>query len=280
MLELSLWWWLAPLVVGFVFFSSDYFLRRKVAAKPGTEPQPEFASHLREGTQAYAGFRGAVLPYLSYLSLHALLSERWLRDRDFDVRGCRRILDVGCGAGQCTQHLAKWADAGTEIVGCDLSREMLIRARQRLRDHNIQWVTGDLTCLPFDDGSFDGVTCNFVLEHLADPQLGLAELARVLVPNGRMLLVTTEDRWTGRWTARAWHCRAYCRRELQQLCQAAGFRWQRELWFSPVHRLFGLGGIGVTLQRCASPQPATIEDGTPHPASLNNRKSQEMVACS
>ena len=57
---------------------------------------------------------------------------------------------------------------------------MLRRARNRLKSDVPSFVTADLSALPFADESFDGVTCGYVLEHLPDPRIGLAELARVM----------------------------------------------------------------------------------------------------
>ena len=197
----------------------------------------------------YAGPAGAILRTLSHLSLHVPLSKYWLRDHTFDLRGATRILDAGCGAGQLTEHLAQYAASDASITGCDFSIEMLLCARQRLRNPMIQFVLGDLTQLPFADGSFDCVTCGYVLEHLSDARPGLAELARVLTPGGRLLLLTTEDKWTGSVTANMWHCRTYNRRELQHHCHELGLIWKQELWFSSVHQRLGFGGICVEIER-------------------------------
>ena len=90
------------------------------------------------------------------------------RERKFDLRGARRILDVGSGAGQIAKHLIKYADPEAEITCFDLSHEMLRRARNRLKSDRPRFVVADLTRLPFADGSFDCVTCGYVLEHLPD----------------------------------------------------------------------------------------------------------------
>lgn len=197
----------------------------------------------------YAGPGGAALKTLSFLSLHVPLSERWLRDRIFDLRGARRILDAGCGAGQLTSHLARYADRDASITACDFSVEMLLRARQRLANSAIQFVLGDLTRLPFADSSFDCVTCGYAIEHLSDARSGLAELARVLCVGGRLLLLTTEDKWTGHLTASMWNCHAYNRQKFQYRCHEQGLIWKKELWYSSVHKLLGMGGICVEIER-------------------------------
>jgi ubiquinone/menaquinone biosynthesis C-methylase UbiE len=103
--------------------------------------------------------------------------------------------------------------------------------------------------LPFADGSFDTVTCGYVLEHLPDPRPGLRELSRVLVPGGRMLLFATEDSVSGAFTSRIWLCRTFNRRELRNICEEAELDWTRELWFSRMHKVFRAGGICVEMTR-------------------------------
>lgn len=199
--------------------------------------------------QLYAGPGGAALKTLSFLSLHVPLSELWFRDRIFDLQGAKRILDAGCGAGQLTHHLARYADPSASITACDFSVEMLVRARQRLQSPSIQFVLGDLKQLPFADASFDCITCGYAIEHLSDARLGLAELARVLKIGGRLLLRTTEDKWTGHLTSRLWNCRVYNRRELQYRCHEQGLIWKKELWYSSMHQRLGIGGICVEVER-------------------------------
>ena len=100
------------------------------------------------------------------LSGHLALGERLLRERKFDLRGAKQILDVGSGAGQIAQHLLKYADLDASLTCFDLSFEMLRRARNRLKSSVPQHLVADLTRLPFADGAFDCVTCGYVLEHL------------------------------------------------------------------------------------------------------------------
>lgn len=199
----------------------------------------------------YSGPQGAILSTCSYLSLHIPLGERMFRKREFDLRGMESILDVGSGAGQLAKHVLKFSDPHARVTCVDLSHRMLCRARQRLKSSRPQFITADITELPFADGSFDGITCGYVLEHVPKPELGLSELARVLQPGGRMLLLTTEDNFSGAWTSRLWCCRTYNRRELRDLCESMGLHWRRELWFTGVHRLFRAGGIGVEIVKMA-----------------------------
>ncbi|MGD0899757.1 MAG: class I SAM-dependent methyltransferase [Thermoguttaceae bacterium] len=195
----------------------------------------------------YDGPQGAVLAACSLLSLHTTLGERLFRSRKFDLQGARTILDVGSGAGQLAQHVLKYADPRSRIICFDLSHEMLRRARHRLRSPRPRFLAADLSRLPFPDGSFDCVTCGYVLEHLPDARVGLSELARVMMPGARMLLLTTEDNFSGAWTSRVWCCRTYNRKELRRICEGLGLQWRQELWYTRMHKMFRAGGICVEL---------------------------------
>jgi ubiquinone/menaquinone biosynthesis C-methylase UbiE len=197
----------------------------------------------------YDGPQGAILAVCSFLSLHVTLGDRLLRERRFDLRGARRILDVGSGAGQIAKHLLRYADKGAQIACFDLSFEMMRRARNRLKSNVPSHLVADLTRLPFADASFDCVTCGYVLEHLPDARLGLAELSRVMVRGGRMLLLTSEDTFSGAWTSRFWCCRTYDRRELFETCQSLSLSWKKELWFTRMHKALRAGGICVEIEK-------------------------------
>ena len=170
----------------------------------------------------YDGPQGAMLATCSMLSLHTPLGDRLFRERKFDLRGAASILDVGSGAGQIAKHLLKYADPDAGITCFDLSHEMLRRARQRLKSDRPRFVVADLTPLPFADGSFDCVTCGYVLEHLPDPRVGPGRTGPRDDARRRMLLLTTEDNFFGAWTSRMWCCRTYNRQELRRICEELG----------------------------------------------------------
>lgn len=197
----------------------------------------------------YGGPKGAVLAACSFISLHLPLGERLFRGRKFDLSGAKSILDVGSGAGQITSHLVKYADVGAHVACFDLSQQMLCRARNRLKSTSPSFVVADLARLPFADGSFDCVTCGYVLEHLPNPRTGLRELSRVLQTGGRMLLLATEDSFSGAWTSRLWCCRTYNRQELMKTCEGLDLYWKKELWFTPMHKMLRAGGICVEIEK-------------------------------
>jgi ubiquinone/menaquinone biosynthesis C-methylase UbiE len=199
--------------------------------------------------RVYGGPKGALLTTCSMLSLHIPLGERIFRSRKFDLRGARSILDIGSGAGQIARHLLKYSDEDTKLTCVDLSHRMLHRARNRLKSTIPQFVTADLAHLPFADGSFDCITCGYVLEHLPDPATGLQQIARVLQTGGRLFLLTTEDSFSGAWTSRLWYCRTFNRNELMRLCEQYQLRWKQELWFTRMHKAIRAGGICVEIEK-------------------------------
>lgn len=197
--------------------------------------------------QVYGGPIGALLATCSLVSLHSPMGDRLLRKRKFDLRGVKSVLDIGTGAGQMIKHLLKYADADARITGIDLSEEMLVRARQRLKSDVPNFLAADVSHLPFADETFDCVTCGYVIEHLPDVKLGLSEIARVMTVGGRMLLFATEDGFSGAWTSRMFCCRTYNRAELRSVCEEVGLHWRQELWFTSMHKLFRAGGICVEI---------------------------------
>lgn len=96
-------------------------------------------------------------------------------------------LDIACGTGRLTLELRDRVGSHGRVVGLDFSDRMLAVARAT--GPAIEWVQGDATALPFDDGSFDAATMAFGLRNLAFPDKGLAEMRRVVRPGGGMVIL-------------------------------------------------------------------------------------------
>lgn len=94
-----------------------------------------------------------------------------------------RVLEVGGGPGELS---ARIAERGIEVVMLDISPRMVELARERGVDARV----GDVQDLPFDDGEFDCVVAAWMLFHVPDLDVGLAEIARVLRPGGRLVATT------------------------------------------------------------------------------------------
>jgi SAM-dependent methyltransferase len=93
----------------------------------------------------------------------------------------RRTLDVGCGEGTVARALTA---LGHAVVGLDVSPRLVALARDAVPD--AEFVAGDATALPFEDGAFDLVLAVNVLMNVEDLDAGVAEAARVLGPGGRL----------------------------------------------------------------------------------------------
>jgi ArsR family transcriptional regulator len=101
-----------------------------------------------------------------------------------------RLLDIGAGTGQLLELLADRCDTA---LGVDASRDMLALARGRLAERGLasrcMVRQADMYRLPFPDAGFDAVTLQMVLHYAEDPAAALAEAARVLSPEGVLLVV-------------------------------------------------------------------------------------------
>lgn len=106
------------------------------------------------------------------------------------------LLDIGCGDGALVAALAQAVEASGIVHGLDSSRDALPLARARCPAGCFH--LGDATALPFDDGTLDGVTASQVLCFVPDVDKALAELARVLRPGGRAVILDTD------WDTLAW----------------------------------------------------------------------------
>jgi SAM-dependent methyltransferase len=106
------------------------------------------------------------------------------------LRPSARILDVACGSGGPTLHLARLADC--EAVGVELYEEAVATGRRAAADasldERVTFVCADASRrLPFESGSFDAVLCVDAINHLPDRRAVLTDWARLLRPGGRLL---------------------------------------------------------------------------------------------
>jgi ubiquinone/menaquinone biosynthesis C-methylase UbiE len=116
--------------------------------------------------------------------------------RNWDLAGCRSLLELGCGVGAELAHIRSlWP--GVSLTGIDRSEGHLGAARENLSARkaceDIALVRGDARMLPFADGSFDAAVTVWMLEHVADPRRILAEALRVLTPGGRLICTEVDN---------------------------------------------------------------------------------------
>jgi SAM-dependent methyltransferase len=101
-----------------------------------------------------------------------------------DVPG-GRVLDVACGTGRVAMRIAQ---RGCVAVGAEASLEMIGVGRYVQPDNTAQMARTIAEILPFADASFDRVICQGSLDHFADPRAFMREAARVLAPDGRVVI--------------------------------------------------------------------------------------------
>lgn len=153
----------------------------------------------------------------------------------------RRVLEIACGTGALTRALATHLPPSTAITATDLNPAMLAQAKRVVTSRPISWRQADALALPFADGSFDAVVCQFGVMFFPDRPKGYGEARRVLASGGVFLFsvwdrieenevtdvatnavasVFPEDPpWFMRRTPHGYHDRAAIERDLM----AAGF---------------------------------------------------------
>ncbi|HEV2820039.1 MAG TPA: bifunctional demethylmenaquinone methyltransferase/2-methoxy-6-polyprenyl-1,4-benzoquinol methylase UbiE [Solirubrobacteraceae bacterium] len=121
------------------------------------------------------------------------LHHRW-RARAADLAAVDsgdRALDVATGTGDLAIELARRVGPGGEVVGSDFSEGMLDRARRKaphaLAPLRFEW--GDAQALPYEDAAFAAATVGFGARNFADLEAGLGEMARVVRPGGRVVVL-------------------------------------------------------------------------------------------
>ncbi len=124
------------------------------------------------------------------------LHHRWRR-RAVDLAAVRpgdRALDVATGTGDLAIELARRVGPNGEVVGSDFSEGMLERARDkappaRRASAQLRFEWGDAQALPYADASFAAATVGFGARNFADLEAGLGEMARVVRPGGRVVVL-------------------------------------------------------------------------------------------
>ena len=166
-----------------------------VAADSASEQQA-FAGQVRGMFDRIAGVYDVM-----NTAMTAGLHHRW-RERAADRAELEPgdvALDACCGTGDLAFELARRVGPSGRVIGSDFSERMLDLARRKAEGREVaatRFEWGDALELTYDDATFDAVTVGFGVRNLADLDRGVGELARVLKPGGRLVIleITTPRR--------------------------------------------------------------------------------------
>jgi demethylmenaquinone methyltransferase/2-methoxy-6-polyprenyl-1,4-benzoquinol methylase len=165
------------------------------AGSPGTLPEPQVQAMFDRSARVYDRMNAVMT---------AGLDRRW-RQRAADLAAVSpgdRALDVATGTGDLALELARRVAPGGEVVGADFSEAMLEIARTKSGAGGsasgtiVRFEAANALELPYDDDAFAAATVGFGARNFSDLRRGLAEMARVVVPGGRVVVleITTPTR--------------------------------------------------------------------------------------
>jgi SAM-dependent methyltransferase len=194
-----------------------------------------------------------------------------------DVGG-RRVLDLGCGAGQLAHHLATRGAA--EVTGVDVSERMLALARADFAHPRVTYVRAALEDVEFAASRFDLVV-SVLAFHYIDDYAGLVRrIARWLAPGGVLVYSTEHPIYTARLPGEGWVVDGAGRRTGWSLDRYGEEGARDERWFVPgvrkVHRMLAtlINGVleaGLVVERVVEPMPGEpwLRD---HPQASDERR--------
>jgi arsenite methyltransferase len=103
-----------------------------------------------------------------------------------------RVIDIGCGPGFLCKSMAAAVGPPGIVIGIDISEDLIDFATNQKGSDPIEYRVGNATALPVDSAQFDIAVSTQVIEYVADTDAALHEMARVVRPGGRALIVDTD----------------------------------------------------------------------------------------
>jgi len=190
----------------------------------------------------------------------------------------RRVLDLGCGAGQLAQHLA--VRGATEVVGVDVSERMLGLARTEFAHPRVTYVHGAIEDVGFRAAQFDLVVSVLAFHYVVDYAGLVRRIAGWLASGGVLVYSTEHPMYTARLAGDGWALDGTARRVAWGIDRYADEGAREETWFVPgvrkVHRMLatlvnGVLDAGLMLERLVEPMPDErwLRE---HPAALDERR--------
>jgi ubiquinone/menaquinone biosynthesis C-methylase UbiE len=138
-----------------------------------------------------------------------------------------QVLDVGCGTGTLAMEVQRRVGSAGRVAGIDPGTEQIARARSKAarRHAPVEFQIGVIEQLPFPDQTFDVVLSTLMMHHLPAglKRQGLAEIARVLKPGGRLVIADFKRTQERQGRAARFHAGGSGMQELATLVQDAGF---------------------------------------------------------
>jgi ubiquinone/menaquinone biosynthesis C-methylase UbiE len=158
------------------------------------------------------------------------------------------VLDVGCGTGTLALEVARRVGQEGRVAGVDPGTEQIARASSKAarRHAPIEFQVGVIERLPFPDQTFDVVLSTLMMHHLPAPlkRQGLAEIARVLKPGGRLVIADFKRKQERAGRAARFHAGGSSMQELAALLKGAGFEQQETEEMRPP-RFSAFPGAGI-----------------------------------
>jgi ubiquinone/menaquinone biosynthesis C-methylase UbiE len=156
--------------------------------------------------------------------------------------------DLGCGTGQVSASIAPFVE---KVIAVDTSAAMLQAARKRLQSFgNVDLRRGEIEALPIDDARLDAATLMLVLHHVPEPERALAEVARVLKPRGRAIVVDMLPHDRENYRQQMGHVwLGFSDEHVSRMFQESGFEAIRVVALPPDARSKGPGLFVATARR-------------------------------
>lgn len=191
-------------------------------------------------------YNRVVLPRLCHLAMRNRRLEPYRRRVIAAAEG--RVLEIGIGSGL---NLPFYGTQAREILGLEPSPALIAMARQAAKDVSppVTLIEGSAEAVPLDDDSIDTVVTTWTLCSIPDAARALAEMRRVLRPNGRLLFVEHglapeadvrkwQNRITPAWSWISGGC--HLNRPIQTMIETAGFQFDRmETGYAPGPKTMG-----------------------------------------